>query len=479
VVGEPDTGAWYLTAASVKPRRGMLTHRGRRTLLLSVDVVLICVAVIGALAIWAYRAHVPFSYGFVRRNWIWMPFMLGTWLVAAAVNDLYRPNLASHLREVTLRVFRAEAVLIVLYLLVYFLSKPRSLPRGVVVYSVAIATPLVFAWRWLFSVVFHRPRFRLRTLIVGAGWAGRTLADVVKTHMERECELVGFVDDDPAKQGRRIREVRVLGDGNSLVDLVNINEVDLLLVAITHGMRPELFRNILACQQSGIGVVSMSRVYEQTLERTPVEHLSEKWFLEFEPPDLLTQAVKRTVDLGFALLAMLAFAVIFPFIALAVYLDCPGPIFYKQRRVGRNGKLFWVYKVRSMVPDAERDGARWAQKNDSRVTRVGRILRRTRLDELPQVWNILKGDMSLVGPRPERPEFVAELEERLPYYLSRLSVKPGLTGWAQVRYRYGSSVEDAKVKLEYDLYYVKHQSLLLDLSIILRTVGVVLTMRGT
>jgi exopolysaccharide biosynthesis polyprenyl glycosylphosphotransferase len=399
--------------------------------------------------------------------------------VAAVLNDMYRPALAGRTRDVLRRLLRAQTVLIFVYLIIYFVSTPRSLPRLFLLYYAAIATPLLFVSRAAFSVLFVQPRFRMRTLIVGAGWAGRTAVEVIQDHLQDEYVLVGLVDDDADKQGDSIGDVRVMGDGAALPDLVRINDIDLLVVAITRGISPALFQNILACQQAGVGVISMSSLYERTLERTPVHHLPEQWFMEFEPPDVLTQIVKRIIDLAFAIVAGIGLAVLLPFLALAIRLESPGGVFYRQERLGRNGKPFWVYKLRSMVPDAEKGGAQWAQENDPRITRVGRFLRKTRLDELPQVWNVLRGEMSLIGPRPERPEFVAQLQEQIPYYRSRLSVRPGLTGWAQVRYRYGNSVEDARMKLEYDLYYIKHQSLLLDLSILFRTVGVVLKMAGT
>ncbi len=478
MVTEPQS-AFIGLETRAPARRGVLTPSGRRTLLLLVDLSIVVVAVIGALAVWARRGDMPFHLSFIRANWTWFPIMAATWVVAALLNDLYRPNLASRFRETTRRLVRAQAVLVLFYLVIYFVSTPRSLPRGFVFFYAAIATPLLFLSRGLFSMVFARPQFRNRVLVMGAGWAGGTAARLIQEHLANEYDLLGFIDDDQGKHGTVIRGARVLGGGSTLPDLVRINEVNLLVVAITRGISPKLFQWVLACQQAGIGVVSMAALYERTLDRTPVHHLAEQWFLEFEPADVLTRLVKRAMDLAFALVASLGFGLLLGPLALAIWLESPGPIFYRQRRCGRNGAPFWVYKLRSMVPDAEKAGAQWAEKRDPRVTRVGRILRKTRLDELPQVWNILKGDMSLIGPRPERPEFVAQLQEQIPFYRSRLSVKPGLTGWAQVRYRYGSSVEDARIKLEYDLYYIKHQSLFLDLAILFRTVGVVLSMAGT
>jgi lipopolysaccharide/colanic/teichoic acid biosynthesis glycosyltransferase len=191
-------------------------------------------------------------------------------------------------------------------------------------------------------------------------------------------------------------------------------------------------------------------------------------------------AVKRLADMLVACVGLFLFVLILPILALLIKFDSPGPVFYTQQRAGRAGRPFRLLKLRSMVMDAEKDGlARWAEPNDERTTRVGRFLRSSRLDEVPQLLNVLKGDMSLIGPRPERPEFIAQLQDEIPFYRTRLAVRPGLAGWAQVNYPYARSVQDALVKLQYDLYYIKHQSLYLDLIILLKTIGAVLTMRGT
>ncbi len=187
---------------------------------------------------------------------------------------------------------------------------------------------------------------------------------------------------------------------------------------------------------------------------------------------------RRGLDIGCGLIIAAIFIIVFPFVAIAIKLDSPGAIFYKQERVGLKGAKFTIYKLRSMVQNAERNGAQWATKGDARITKVGNFIRKTRLDELPQVINVLKGEMSMVGPRPERQQFIDKLEHQIPNFNKRLAVKPGLTGWAQVNYGYGSTVEDAKIKLGYDLYYCKHQSLALNFQILLRTFAVVLKMQG-
>jgi len=245
-----------------------------------------------------------------------------------------------------------------------------------------------------------------------------------------------------------------------------------------------MFQAIMDCNERGIQITPMPILYEQMTGRVAVEHVGDNWLVVlpvngvsvFSPFMLF----KRLADVIVSVLGLVLLSVVLPFVALAIYLESPGPIFYAQERVGRAGRIFRLIKLRSMVPSAEQDGQpRWARRNDERVTRVGRFLRRTRLDELPQFLNVLRGEMSLIGPRPERPEFVAELQKRIPFYRSRLAVRPGLTGWAQVNYPYGSSVEDALIKLQYDLYYIKHQSFYLDLLILLKTIGVVLSFQGT
>lgn len=227
----------------------------------------------------------------------------------------------------------------------------------------------------------------------------------------------------------------------------------------------------------------MSNLYEKLCRKIPVEHIDPGWAMReiqdrpvFNRIDL---GFKRILDLIVGSIGFLILLTILPFVSLAIHLDSAGPIFYRQVRCGRAGKLFRIIKLRTMVINAEKDGQpRWATKNDRRITRVGRILRKTRLDELPQVLNVLRGEMSIIGPRPERPEFVEELQQVIPYYRIRLMIKPGLSGWAQIQYHYGNNIEDALIKLQYDFYYLHYWSLWLDLSIIFRTLGVILRFKG-
>ena len=354
-------------------------------------------------------------------------------------------------------------------------------------------------WRISYGLWSQNPAFSRRVLIVGAGRAGQTIAQVITQHPNHHYQIVGFVDDDPEKQARAIpvagasregfgggaaSEVSfpVLGTRAKLRNLVIEDRVSEIILAITHDLHGELIKALLDCQALGLQVTPMPVLYEQITGRVPIQHIGDYWdaALSLDQPVAggIYPILKRGLDILGAAIGLALYAPLLPFIALALYIDSPGPIFYRQERVGKGGRAFRLIKLRTMVPDAENHGAVFAGEKDPRVTRVGRFLRRTRLDELPQLINILRGEMSAVGPRPERPEHLSEFEKGIPFHRLRLAVRPGMAGWAQVNYGYVSSVEDARLRLEYDLYYIKHQSLWLDVVIILRMMAQMLMLRG-
>jgi exopolysaccharide biosynthesis polyprenyl glycosylphosphotransferase len=258
-----------------------------------------------------------------------------------------------------------------------------------------------------------------------------------------------------------------------------------IVVAITHleKMDSDLFDAIQECRELGISITTMAGLYTRLTGRVPIEHagrtLDVALPLDESAANRFYPVVRRGADIVVALMGCALLACVAPWVWLANRFSAPGPLFFAQERVGRGGRTFQVLKFRSMIVDAEKFcGAVWAEENDPRITPIGRFLRATRIDEMPQFWNVLRGHMSIIGPRPERPHFVAQLAKEIPFYRARHAVKPGLTGWAQVRYRYGASVEDALIKLQYDLFYIKNQSLLLDLEIVLKTIGVVFGLKG-
>jgi exopolysaccharide biosynthesis polyprenyl glycosylphosphotransferase len=270
----------------------------------------------------------------------------------------------------------------------------------------------------------------------------------------------------------------VLGTCDQLEEIAKRVGASTAILAIPSNRSARLIKSVLGARLNGIDIREMADVYEELTGRIPVSNIGDEWLLFAKGFYLLRkeymQRLKRLIDVMSSALLLVLTAPLLGLAALVIKLDSPGGVFYSQKRVGKGQELFTIYKFRSMRQDAEDGGAQWASEGDSRITRVGRLLRMTHIDEIPQIWNLLKGDMSLVGPRPERPEFVEVLDKQIPYYFVRHSVKPGMTGWAQINYRYGASTVDTKNKLEYDLYYIKNMSLLLDFKILLRTFGVVL-----
>jgi len=456
----------------------------RRALLILMDLLLVNGAILAALWVWTVRdPRRTFSPEFVLAQAHWFLILTALWLFLANLNGFYNLRLADYFRLSGVALLRITALVLLIYLGLYFAAPRNMLPRLFILYFGVASLSLVGLWRASYVLLLSRAPFRRRALIVGAGWAGRTIAQAMRENLGLGYHLVGFVDDDPAKQGEAIGDLPVLGTRRALATLVRANGVAEVILAITHDVDGELLQTLMDCQEQGVAITPMPTLYEELTGRVPVEHIGENWYIALPLDHAATGGfyplLKRGMDIVIATVGLLFFAILLPFIVLALYLDSPGPVFYAQERVGRGGRIYRVLKLRTMVPQAERDGqAVWAQPNDPRVTRVGRVLRWMHLDELPQFVNILKGEMSVVGPRPERPEFVAELEKQIPFYRARHAVKPGMAGWALINYGYAGSVEDALVRLQYDLYYIKHQSIWLDLFILIRTVWSMLTLKG-
>jgi exopolysaccharide biosynthesis polyprenyl glycosylphosphotransferase len=414
------------------------------------------------------------------------------WLLFGAIFDVYDLGRAASITKSATRTGAAVAVACTSYLFIPWLTPPLE-NRSLGFLFVAAAVTMVISWRFIYAGLFAQSIFKRRLLVVGAGLSGRDLVRILSgagpvTDVQLESvghEIVGFVDDNPELQEKRVEDVVVLGPSNRLAQLVRDQDIDEVVIAITRTetISPELYEAILDCKEMGAPVVSMMTLYERLTGRVAIAHASQNIEYATGQSDSaflrMYGLVKRIIDIMGALVAAIPFCLMIPVVALVNLIASPGPLFFRQTRVGRGGKLFDVVKFRSMRPNAEVSiGAVWASENDARITRVGRFLRGTHLDEVPQVINVLRGEMSLVGPRPERPEFVATLSKSIPFYRARHAVRPGITGWAQIHQDYGDSYERAREKLEYDLYYLKRQSPILDTEIILRTVTKVLGLKG-
>jgi exopolysaccharide biosynthesis polyprenyl glycosylphosphotransferase len=440
----------------------------------------------------ATRFDYPFSWSVIFQAPIYFILLTVIWYAWASFFECYDLPRTADASQSAWSAGRAGLLTGLTYLAIPYYTPHFPASRASAYLFLGLAAASVAAWRIFYARVFAQPTFQKRLLVVGAGDSGAELARELactpqhgNPYAGSGYRVVGFVDDDRAKAGAEIEGAPVLGDRHDLRRLVAEHEVDTVVLSITHTpeIHPELFQALLDVREQGVDLVPMTLLYEQVTGKVPVEHAARNLHVVLPTRDSpmlrAFRFAKRLLDLVSAVVGLLLLALIVPTVALANRLWCRGPLFYRQARVGRGGRQFQVVKFRSMIPGAETgSGAVWAADADSRVTPVGRFLRRTRLDELPQFWNVLKGDMSLVGPRPERPEFVADLVRQVPFYQARHAVRPGITGWAQVRYRYGASVRDALVKLQYDLYYIKHQSIYLEASILVKTVAVILGLRG-
>jgi sugar transferase (PEP-CTERM system associated) len=344
----------------------------------------------------------------------------------------------------------------------------------------AMLLALFAGCRYAYSTLWQTIFVKKVVLIVGAGAPGLAIYNILRSPAS-PYTVKGFVDDDRASAARV--HPKIVGTTDRVTEVAGNLGAASVILAIPGDRSPRLTRSILQARLQGTVIEEMVDVYERLTGRVPVEHIRDEWLLSAEGFDILHKAyirrVKRFLDLMISGFLLLLTGPATLLTGLLVHLDSTGPVFYTQERVGKNGKVFKLFKFRSMRVDAESQGAQWAAGDDPRVTCVGKWLRLYRIDELPQLWNVVRGDMSLVGPRPERPEFVRLLEQRIPYYSLRHYVTPGITGWAQVTFRYASSVEDALNKLEADVYYIKNMSLILDLKIILKTIGVVFLAQGS
>jgi len=401
-------------------------------------------------------------------------------LLCLYANSLYDFGERLSSRELTVRLLRTFSIQAIASWALYFIFPGVLMGRGVFALALLFGMSFVLAWRVLLRWILRSEGFSERVLIIGSDQKAIDIARETLARKHLGYRVVGFLDDDPALQGVSLINPRVIGTTAHACDLALQHGATRVVVAAMDYRGRLSMDSLLQCKTRGVRVQEGSSYYEQLTGKIMIEGLRKSWLI-FSDGFVVSRGTlfaKRLLDVLVAAVGMVLSLPIMLLVALAVRLDSPGPVFFRQERVGRNGRPFTVWKFRSMRTDAEAGGAQWAVQGDTRVTRVGRFIRKTRLDELPQFWNVLNGDMSLVGPRPERRMFVDQLQEQCPWYEQRLVVRPGLTGWAQVKAPYASTFEESIEKLKYDLYYIKNLSLFLDISILFSTARIVLLGRG-
>jgi exopolysaccharide biosynthesis polyprenyl glycosylphosphotransferase len=471
-------------SSKITPRstRWRVRPSEKRLILIIGDMAMAAIALFVALYVWGQRdLWFKFSLGFLQeRVEFWFYLLPLGWLVLLV--ELYDVHRAHNWRKIVRGIAFAALIGLVIYAFVYVLVKGSLNRIGIGAFLVA-ASVLTLLWRLAYIRIFTAPAFMRRVLVVGAGKAGQRLAEAYKNLRPPPFFLVGFIDDDPRKLGEQVEGYPVLSQSDLLLEIAEKERVTDIVVAITGEMQGSTFQTILDAQESGIEVTPMPTLYEEMMGRVPVHHLESDWlirsFVDEARVGGFYEAGKRLLDILGGLAGMGICVLLYPLVAILILLDSGSPVIYKQIRSGKGGKPYDIYKFRTMRQDAEKDGkVQLTQEKDRRITSVGNLLRKAHIDELPQFLNVLRGEMSLVGPRAERPEWIAEFQKQIPFYRARSLVKPGVTGLAQVSYSYYATVEEMATKLEYDLYYIKHRNLLMDIFILLRTVGQVFGFRG-
>lgn len=396
--------------------------------------------------------------------------------------DLYDYTVMGNRRELLLRLVQALGIAWVLLSFLFYFVPPLMMGRGVSVISVPIVLILLLTWRILIHLLTGHPEIGEKILVVGTGKAANDTAEAIWERRDAGYRIVGFVTENGSKPKNLPAKMNLLGSANNLEEVIKNEKINRVVIAVRERRGTFPTETLLRMSLAGnINIEECTSFFERITGKVHIDMLRPSWliFAGRKRGTRIGQVFRELVHRLMALTGLVISLPIAVLTAILIKLESKGPVFYRQERLGKNGKIFHVIKFRSMNIDAEADGMPvWAADDDGRATRVGRVIRKIRVDEIPQFWNILKGEMNFVGPRPERPHFVSQLAQEIPFYEHRHLVAPGLTGWAQIKYPYGASIEDARQKLQYELYYIKNQSLTLDMMIVFETIKTVLFGRG-
>lgn len=425
-----------------------------------------------------------FDYFIINElHWVWSIVLAIYLTIFATIFELYDLQKASKFEVVIQNIILTSSVTVLFYLLTPFYTPMLPENRLQIVYFYISVNLSLFIWRYLYIVMFSAPRYFKRVLLL----CNTVDLDTITTSLHKSdpnYKVIGFINTDVKSftkyQTKNILEFNV----TNVTDIIEKHQVSEIVVATSQDdeITVKLYNQLIDLLEKGVPIREYTQVYEEITHRVPVQHVDKDFYRYFpfsrSNQNKLYLFFHRLLDVIFSIIGLAFGFILMPIVLIGNLFANKGPLFYTQERVGRNGKLFKIYKLRSMVTDAEKHGAKYASKNDSRVTKFGRFLRKSRFDEIPQFINVILGDMSVIGPRPERPVFVKELSEQIPFYEVRHIVKPGVTGWAQVNASYGSTTDDALEKLQYDLFYIKHRSFFLDISIVFKTLSTIIFFRG-
>lgn len=447
----------------------------KKIILLFGDIILLY----ASLAITIYLRYRHLSNELWIRHLMPFSIIFAVWLIVFFINGLYEINKVRQgfkFYGILVQNIFINGLLAILFFYLILGHFTTLKPQTVLIILLVIFTLLFIAWRKLFYKLISSEKLGTNLAIIGISEESLSLAQEIITKPQLGYKLKLIINPDASPIPEKFQIINSSRDISDLKNQLTKYQISTVVSVTNASYSPEVARYLFENINLKIQYFNLTDFYEKITGKVPVISLERHWFLQniTQKNKSWFNTTKRVIDIVFSsFFGLISLIFIMPWLSIIIKLDSKGPLIYKQKRVGLNGKVFTVIKLRSMGQDAEKNGAQWAKENDARITKVGRFIRKSRLDEIPQFINILKGEMSFVGPRPERPEFVNQLKETIPFYNERHLVKPGLTGWAQINFPYGASVEDAKEKLQYDLFYIKNQSIALDISIILKTVNTV------
>jgi len=412
-----------------------------------------------------------------------LPFSIifAVWLIIFYILGLYSLQIARNNVSFYTTLLKALAWCASLAIAFFYVIKPGIAPKTNLLIELVVLTVLLIGWRQIFNLLVKIKPWQNNILIIGLSESTLDLAREINSTPQLGFRVVGIIHE---RQTNVVKienaPTEIINPPHSLAGLVKIKKIKSIITALNPHQNPELVNKLYECIPLRISFWDLPTFVEKFTGKIPVNSIGQIWFLENlkESQKIIYEIGKRIFDILVSIILLICSLPFLPILYAIVKLNSPGPFLFMQQRTGKRGKKFMAIKIRSMSKNAEVNGPQWATKNDPRVTRSGKFMRRTRVDEIPQLINILRGEMSFIGPRPERPEFIQRLEKKIPYYNERLLVKPGLTGWAQINFPYGASEKDAMEKLQYDLYYIKNRSFILDLSVFLKTIKTVLSGGG-
>ncbi|WP_157209035.1 sugar transferase [Mariniflexile maritimum] len=418
-----------------------------------------------------------------QENWRWAFVLILYISIFGTIFELYDLQKSSKIEKIATSIVFTASVTVLFYLLTPFFTPILPDNRLQIIYFYFAILFALFVWRMAYVTFIVSPRFYKKVLIVGEISNIEAIIEAFG-NADPNYKIIGFINCEHKKQDKIKFKGIIEYSPKQIYQVIKEEHISEIVIASYHSssITPEIYKDLITLLEGGFPIKEYTRVYEDMMQRVPVQFVGKDFYRYFpfsrSNHNKLYLFFQRLFDLSIAVIGLLFGLLVVPLVLIGNLFGNRGPLFYSQERIGKNGNLFKIIKFRTMIKNAETGGAVWAKKNDVRITPFGKFLRNSRLDEIPQFINILKGDMSLIGPRPERPHFVRQLSQILPFYETRHIVKPGLTGWAQVKTRYGSSVDDSLLKLQYDLYYIKHRSFLLDVNIFIKTLSTMIFYRG-